>query len=395
VNPEELRRVLLDAVPPLPAPADRLAEVGSRVRRARTRTVAAAAVTVALVLAGLGALGLARDARHGPVLPATSPTVRVHTDLDRDGCPVEGSTVPRPSTVDVPGRLVPVGPDRVTLCETRQAFTPADWDVSPRPLHREVAQLVTQLNRLPDRRTAQAAVQAQHPATEVELGCTMVGYPSDVSFVFRYPDGSVVVVWLDRNCATVIAGDRTRYLLGEHPLDTFYALYRTQLRDTLTQPPRPACPATIDLAHLDQRTGTGGPRGDIFRNRGSRDPFLPDPLLALAACRYAVGSGGAVLTGHAERQGDLSDVRTVLNDATARGPDQGPVAPMTECGSPNHGTSLPTLLDTLLVVDATGATAEVRVWWRPCAALFAAGSGGVVPSADTVQTLDALLGPAG
>jgi len=295
--------------------------------------------------------------------------------------------------VDSPGQLVPDGPERVTLCETPNGIGGAAG--SPRPLDRQVAQLVAQLNRLPDRDTARAALQAQHPGTAIELGCTAVGYPSDLSFVFRYPDGSVVVVWLDRNCGAAITDERTRYLLGESLLDTFYGLYRAQRRDTLARAPRPACPATIDVAHIDRRTAAALPPDAIARNRGSREPFLPDPLLAVAACRYEVGSGGATLVGHAEREGDLSGVYNVLNDATNRRSDRGPVAPMTECGDPGYGSPLPTLLDTLIVVDGTGAASEVRVWRRPCAVLFAGGSGGVVPSGATLDTLDTLLGPAG
>jgi hypothetical protein len=396
VNPDELRSLLLDAVPPLPAPPDRLAEVGARVRRARARTVAAAALTVALLLGGLGALEASRQVRQSPA-PAASPTVPVHTVLGRDGCPVQGSRVPLPSTVDTPGRLVPGDPNQVTLCETPNGFTAPGTDTSPRPLKRQVAQLVAQLNRLPDPDAARAALEAQHPGTEVHLSCTFVGYPSDLSFVFRYPDGSAEVVWLDRNCAALTSATHTRYyLLSQSPLDTFYALYRAQLRDTASQPPVPSCPAAIDPAHLDMRNGAAQPADTINRNRGIRDPFLPEPLLALAACRYAVGAGGATLVGHAERQGDLSAVRTVLNDATGPMPGQGtPAAPRTDCGWKSGASSLPELVDILYLLDATGATAEVRVWRRPCAALFASGVTGLVPSTDTVRTLDTLLGPAG
>ncbi len=361
VDEAALHDTLLAAVPPMPAPPDRLAQIGLRVRRARRWAVGASALAVAVVLGAAGALGLTGVARRDqPAAPAINDCPAVLADR---------STL---AGEDTPGPLVPPGAVRATLCEIPHGGRDAGG--SARALTRDVDRLASMFN----------ALRARHPqaseGTSFGDSCTAVGYSHEVSFVFQYRDRPPVVVWFDRNCRTMTTTEHVRVLVDEVPSDLFATLYRAQLRAT-TRPadvPAPACPAT----NLDGSTV----RDDIARNRGTRDPFLPDPLVAAAACRYATSGQAASLAGQARRRTDLAPLRSALNDATG-------LRTMTACGSADRGTTQPELVDILLVADATGAVAEVRVWRRPCVALFHASSGGRVPTDAVLAALDQLLGP--
>lgn len=385
-----LRETLLAAVPPLPEPPDRLAQIGLRVRRARRRAVAASALAVALILGG--AFGLADASRRGP-LPA-APAI--------NDCPVWPADVLRPHPVDTPGPLVPPGAVRVTQCSVPRGGPLAGG--SARALTRQVDQLAATFNALPDAALGSSGYPEAQPGTAfADRGCTAVAYSHDQSFVFRYPDRPPVVVWFDQNCGTMTTTGHARVLLAESPLDWFSSLYRAQLRAT-TRPAdirTPACPASIAVADLDQSTGRSPARDDIAPNRARKDPFLPDPLVAAAACRYAISGQQTSLAGQARRRTDLDPLRGALNDVTAMLPNPGSdpvellrnlgrVQPTTDCGD----TGRPELLDVLLVADATGAVAEARVWRRPCLAFFHASSPGHVPTEAVLSTLDRLLGPA-
>ncbi|WP_157545170.1 hypothetical protein [Hamadaea tsunoensis] len=76
----EIRRVLVDVVPELPAPADRLAAVGRRVRRRRVRTAAGTTTAGVAAIAVLAGVFLTVDGgRMAPVQPplASSAAPRV------------------------------------------------------------------------------------------------------------------------------------------------------------------------------------------------------------------------------------------------------------------------------------------------------------------------------
>jgi hypothetical protein len=391
-----IHETLLAAVPPLPEPPDRLAQVGLRVRRARRRVVVASALAVALILGAVGgAFGLAGEPRRDPRPAATASAT--------GNCPEER---PVPPSADPSGPLVPPGAFRATLCESKD-FGPS-VEVSARTLTQHVDQLVSVFNELPDPAAAEAATRARFPdappGTAFGVGCNAAYFPP-LWIVFQYPDQPPLLASFNRNCLTVETDEHTRVIMGKSPLDTFDSLYRAQLRAT-TRPAdvrTPVCPATTSAAHLQLLDTKSEPRDDIGSNRGSGDPFLPDPLVAAAACRYKVSGDKASLATQVQRRTDLDPLRGTINDATAmltvqpsdlveRMEHGGFVQPMTDCGYGELAVR-PELVDILMVADATGAVSEVRVWRRPCLALMHGTYGGIVPTEKILSTLDQLLGP--
>lgn len=403
MNPERadeavLHERLLAAVPPLPAPPDRLAQIGLRVRRARRRGVVASALAVALILGAVwGVFGVVGEPRRNPQPAATA-------SMGND-CPEEQ---PRPPSVEPTGPLVPPGAVRATLCEIGIPLGSSPAQRSARTLTQHVDQLVSMFNELPDLAAAEAANRARFPdappGTSFGVGCNFVAYPS-VWFVFRYRDQPPLVVWFEQSCSTVGTSEHTRVVTDRSPLDVFYPLYRAQLR-AMTRPAdvrTPVCPATIAVADLQVLGIKSEPRDDIGRNRGTGDPFLPDPLVAAAACRYEVSGDKASLAAQVQRRTDLDPLRGTINDATAlltvqpsdlveRMEHAGFVQPTTDCGYGELATP-PELVDILMVADATGAVSEVRVWRRPCLVLMHGAYGGIVPTEKVLSTLDQLLGP--
>lgn len=408
---DDLRRLLHDAVPDLPAPADRLSAVAARVRRTRRR--AAAGGTVAAVVAVALAVGvptlLARPTDAGPEPAAATPAPAgpppSPVPLDQGGCPAVAA--PPPSDEDRPGPLVRTGATQVTLCERLTEPHAASFDPragQPRTLTIGVEQITALLNELPDKETMlgrlreQARQRGENPAN-LEMGCTLIGFPSELSLVLRYRDGTTTVVWLDRNCGSVRADGRTRYDYSK-VFDLFLRLYRDQLA-AQTRPadiPAPTCPPV-----LTPEESFGGPAtttepltDEIARNRGSKDGFLPSPLAKATVCRYARAAGGepAALTRSVTLE--VSEgLRELLNTATtvrtstgARGTST--LANGTDCADPANLGSI-RVLDLVRVADVTGAVADVAVLRTPCGAVVR--SGGLVPTPDLLGLLDAHLGP--
>jgi len=208
-----VRMALQAAIPPLREPADRVTEVGTRVRRHRARTAAAAALAVALVLAGASAWQLAR-AHDAPTQAAAGAD-----------CPSTEAAVVAGRT-DNPGPIVPSGAIRASLCVRPSGFAPVpdDTDYSPRTLTQNVDQLVSFANSLPGPSTTNG-------------GCFMVGHEVEMSFAFSYADGPPMVVWLDLNCSALRTAGHTRYFGYLSALDTFLRLYRSTTLDTRRRPP--------------------------------------------------------------------------------------------------------------------------------------------------------------
>lgn len=356
-----LRTALQDAVPPLREPADRVAEVGARVRRYRARATAAAALAVAVVLAGAGALELARP-HHGSG-PATGAG---------DDCPPADVAAPRYTRTDTPGALVPSGAIRATLCvrPSRDFPSPFGIDYSPRTLTQNVDEMVSLANSLPG-----------PPST---APCFLIGYFTEMSFVFGYANGPPLVVWVDRNCGALFTAEHTRYFRGHsEALNAFYQLYRTQLRATtpVATIPTPTCPTTHD-PRVD--TSATFPKDGIGRNRGFGEALLPDPLAAMVACRYELAGDTWVLARQEQRRTGLESARLILNEQFA---DRDYPA----CLGTDTSARRPTLVDSLWIADTTGALSEVRVWRQPCAIVHTGGSA-LAPVAALLTYLDGMLG---
>ncbi|WP_214319949.1 hypothetical protein [Nonomuraea sediminis] len=305
-------------------------------------------------------------------------------EIHRGGCP--GAWVPDWGIRDRPGDFLPSGPvTSVTYCEL--ILEPGPHQGEARVLTTGAAEVAALLNAMPTREELEARIRAQESAAgrpitgELHLGeiCPLIAYDRRGSFVVRYEDGSSAVILLDPNCGTAYYDGRTRFL-GNAPVDTFLDLYRRQLARAHPAVPAPACPS---------RAGPAGstPRDDIARNRGTSRTFLPSPLAAATACRY--GPDGR-LTRQRTITGDLEPLRTLITVETPSSPgDTKSLLNGTRCSM--DGSS-PTALDTIWVTDATGATAEIRVWRAPCLAVLYGGSAPLVPGRALLERLDTVLG---
>jgi hypothetical protein len=366
---DELRQMLHDAVPDLAAPEDRLAAVQARVGRTRRR------MHVGATLAAVVAVGLAIVVPRLAVNPAHGPEPVAESLSD---CPTDAA--PRPGTDNRPGPLVRTGATQVTLCELLRGPGPRVGE--PRVLTVDVATVVARLNELPipDLRN---------------VGCHFVYYPEELSLALRYPDGSTIVVWLDRNCGTASADGRTRR--SGDILDLFLRLYREHLPTTTATADLP-CPSRIAAADLVGNGGGPRPIDEIARQREHGAPFLPSPLARLTLCRYGpVGNGAAPLV----RSAPLTQpepLRDTLNQAAA-------VNVSTDANGTSTATNMvdcldwpdltqTSLVDLVRIADRTGAVAELAVFRSPCAAVFRLGMGGLVPTAELLTLLDSTLGPA-
>src|SRR5262249_30250063 len=153
------------------------------------------------------------------------------------------------------------------------------------------------LDALPDRerfwewlRADQAARgNALPPGVKDTIGlmCTAIGYPTVQSFVVRYPDRDPIGVTVDQNCGTVYANGRTRFTQRD-PVGDFLRRYRDQVaRGTdAAKIATPRCAETLTPQQLGRGPRDGGPRDEVSQNKTVKDPQLPDPLVAVAVCRY-------------------------------------------------------------------------------------------------------------
>jgi hypothetical protein len=324
----ELGRALLEAVPQLPAPPDRLRAVGARVRRQRGGVAALTAVVVALAL-GVPAI----------LAPVRSPAPAGPEVLGPDGCPVPGR-VHRASTMDTAGPLVPAGATEVVLCETA---------AEQRVLTQDVSSFVALLNQLPttDKQSAYERFKREFADGSPDPGppsCSWVYYPVQRSLVFRYPDRAPVPVLLDRNCDRLISDGHIRFG-ATAAVAQFLSRYRQQLIDTTD-------PATIATPGCEDRGSIPGAPDTISGNRADGEPPLPSALVAVTACRYTDGPYGIRLAAQWQTR-DRSTVeswRAALNIQLGGGPAQ----PCTGAGSPDR-------LDTVLVADVTGGRRQLWV----------------------------------
>src|SRR5690348_5966548 len=102
----DLGQLLDHLVPDLPAPADRLTEVGRRVRRRRTRRILLVAVSVTLVLLSVPTLVVAAGRHRTAEPPAGPPRPGAGT------CPARPPNFPAVNgslPASAPGKLAPTG----------------------------------------------------------------------------------------------------------------------------------------------------------------------------------------------------------------------------------------------------------------------------------------------
>jgi hypothetical protein len=340
----KLRQLLTAAVPPLPQPADRLAEIRARVRRNRQRGAAVLGAVVVLIGLAVVVPWWVLGADRAP--PAEPPA------LTADDCPDEVHVTP---TVDGSGSLVPPGAVEAAVCAAGlEAGELRGFQV----LRMNVDQLVTALNGLPT------------PDQPGPIRC-IEGDVTQLSLVLRYPDGAISTVVMDGYCGISYVPEGP-VRLGT-VLDEFGRLYQEQVAataadlDTLSTP---TCPATIAADRLDLTSDVFGPEREAIERPirsphwvqlDPAQPALPYPLVAATVCRYLPDGDQAQLGVAQSERGDLTDLRDIINDTfqlTENGEER-----RSECGQdPDQRLGVP---DVILVVDATGGTAEYWVYGNP------------------------------
>ncbi|GIH03884.1 hypothetical protein Rhe02_19510 [Rhizocola hellebori] len=399
----ELYVVLNAAVPPLPAPPDRIAEVGARVRRTRGKRFGATIVAAAAVIGLVFAVNAVSPHRAlPPDVVATWGVVPSPPQLDENGCP---TTWPADSwgVIDKPGQLVPAdGAASVTLCELAVRQEPIAKPAGPRKLTSNVAGLIGALNSLPDKETMEnrifdreTAAGRQPSRGDIRLGeaCTLVGYPVMRSLVVSYPNQRPSVVLFDQNCGTAHSNGRTRFT-DPDPVGSFKRYYREQLAAaTPTQSIRnPECSSSLDGQAIVRGELAAEPADGIAANRSEeRDPFLPSPLVAVTVCAYTAGADGKLVLGTARStRGNLEPLRALVNDALT-------VQTTTDERGTTSVTNLaqcqqaPTAMYSIHLADATAAVSEVRIVVTPCQVVLRNGMGGFVLQQELRSAVEALL----
>ncbi|MGW0507329.1 hypothetical protein [Micromonospora sp. NPDC003241] len=378
---EDIRRLFDDAVPPLPAPRDRIAEVGTRVRRHRRRVVTGTAAAVTLVVAlGVGLPALWTPDRTGPPVTTTDPIGEVV-------CPTSLAERPDLDTVrygdDEP--LVPPGAVEITNCQV-QVDPPGigQEHPGPRTLTTGVDEIVRLLNAQPLRPTDGQG----RPLPAGQIMCTTAGADGEMVLILRYPDREPVTVWIGGACHVAVTATHGRGADFE-VFSTFLDRYREQLAAT-TDPATittPDCPATIPVDRVRNKPSNPGPPDRIRLNNSDRYvTVLPTPLVEVTACRYEVADGTAELVRQERRRAGADHLRPVLNDTFDR------KAKSSDCGEwPAY--LAPTAFDTLTVADATGATAEFWVRHTPCQSARRLWSVNTQVTAPLLDALTDLLGP--
>ncbi|MER7888999.1 hypothetical protein ABTX15_04150 [Micromonospora sp. NPDC094482] len=384
---EDIKLLLTGAVPPLPAPPDRLGAVARRVRRRRRRQTGSLLLAVVLTI-GLGAGGTAlmtggdrAPARH----TVADPTV---TELR---CPADLSEFPDLQSARYGGSepLVPEGAVEITACEVpHPAGMGGTPPSAPRVLTTGVGDLVRMLNSLPPQQTRPGgrSPAAGQPDDGEGLRCTMQARYSDIAYVLRYRDRAPVTVYTSNNCQVVVSGAQGRGLDPEL-FAGFLDRYRAQVlaRTAPASIVTPACPSTLPVSRLRLTPNRSGLDDRISVDNPSQRPQLPTRLVAVTACRYEIGQTTARLTRQESDRDGAEAIRPVLNTASAKGK-------VTNCGS-YPGYPPPTAMDSLLVADATGATAEFWLRRAPCTALVRGKSSPVTVTDALLDVVDELLGP--
>jgi len=363
----EIGRLLDGLVPELAVPPERLAAVGRRVRRRQVRASALTAAFVAFVLLGAAvAVATARTDTNGtagpqrPVAgdcPATPPRFAFGNDA-------------LPSTA--PGDLTKSGAVRAVLC--RYNPVPELHLVRAGPprrlvLTRDVAGLVTALNRLPARPVLDPCFSAGAAG----------GY-----LTLEYPDGTNATVEFATSCEFVRRGAITRYQGGD-AMEAFDVRFTAQELAV-------ARPADVPAADCVQRLTSGladgryrpDPAFDVWMyTYGLDHRYLPVPLAVVTACRYARGSDGNWdRTRQVSVRGVAHDIATAVEAAAKTVAGE---IPYMNC------SSQPTTVDVLMLRDVVGETREVRVTRDACA-VVTFNFDGAPPAAALDSVLDGLLG---
>jgi hypothetical protein len=362
-----VRQLLLDAVPPMTDPPDRVAAVKAMAGRSVRRRGGVIACAIAVLAVAVGVPALRSGTRPDPAAP---------TPVGEE-CPAGWDALGQlsPLTPDEPGLLVPPdGALTVSLCKrtgrVSNSADPPEPRVVAMTLATRASDMVAALNSLPS-----------GPMPRV---CTDVGFPP-TPLVVRYADRPPVIVEVDRNCGLVGAGGHLR-VLSDGLFDEFYTLYRQQLVD-VTDPatlPDPVCAEHAATQYDDVGPMTGVIADEIVRNVFGQDPLLPSPLVSVAACRYEARGNQLDLVASRRTRDGLDAARDLLNDATS-------TRSVAEC-SVGFDPVTYDRIDVIWLVDATGRTAEVRVLRSPCETLYAVGTTSRVPLTGLLAWLDQMLG---
>jgi hypothetical protein len=211
-----LGRVLLQAVPDLPEPPDRLAAVGRRVQRRRSRLMTVGTgMAVLLIAAGAAALPQ-RDGGQIQVpnapQPTSSPPVPATASAE---CPPADppravtDEPPAPPAWEAPTQpFVPPGAVGAVLCGYSRGMVQDDK-----------GQILLSERALPPRTppSPDEMVSALNALTPVEpdLHACHAAIVPRYLVLLTYPDGNVVRVNIDLNCGMAIRDRQVRFGAGE------------------------------------------------------------------------------------------------------------------------------------------------------------------------------------
>lgn len=362
----DVGRLLGTLVPDLPAPPDRLAAVGRRVRRRRLRAVALAAAAVAVLLLG-GAIAVA--ARPSPDIAGDR---RLPADAPCPATPPEFPYGDGALPSSAPGELAPPGAVRAVLC--RYNPVPELQMTRPGPPRRvvlttDVAGLVDALNTLP----------SGSGMDDCFLSGDGGGY-----LTLQYRNGRTTTVELSGPCSYARRGAITRHDAYQ-AIEAFDSRLIAQERAAArpAEVPPPGCapqltPSTFDGQYLPD------PISDVWMYTHGPDPdYLTVPLAVITACRYTRADGDTwTRTRQVTDRDTARDTATAL-EATAR--TRSGEIPYLTC------TGRPTTVDVLVLRDVTGETREVRATRDTCP-VVTFDFDGAPPSAALDRILDDLLG---
>jgi hypothetical protein len=366
-------RLLDDLVPDLPARPDRLAAVQRGVRRRRRRLVAVAAAATALVLLGVPALLSTRRASPpGPPVGFASGSPPQRPDAGT--CPARPPLFPvldggMPTTA--PGQLAPHGAVRAVWCEYnhQQWWRYRDGPTYQLVLYRDVAGLVTALNKLP-------VEEGRDPCHAITFG----GY-----LTLEYPDGPAVTIEFAGQCGFVRRGDIIRHD-GWQAVTAFDERYRDQ-EIAAAQPDRvgPAgCAARLVNGPYQRYQPPAV--ADVWLRAPDRHA-LPAAAVVVTACRYTLRDPGELV-----RVSQVDD-RAVAGAASAA-VDAALGSMYTSSFVICPQDAVPRILDVLVLRDLVGETVEVRILRDTCLAMVI-GTLQARPNDGLTDLLDHLLGRPG
>jgi hypothetical protein len=337
IDPDQIGRLLDNAVPPLQEPADRLAKVRARVRRARLRTGSAAGLAVLVAVAVAVLPRVAFD--------EVAPTP---VQLGAADCPRQAPAHSTRSGVEVSPPNLPEGATEAMLCVRASDGELLGYQV-----------LDTGVERLVE------GLGPQRPEAVGGSDCRPLDSGEHIWLVLRYPTDDMTAVAIDvaQDCVFFsgeVVGLRGSVSLLEH----FYRLYDQQV--SAAQPESiatPECPQVIGASRLDPASADFGPEPRVAERPVAPDqyenPALPYPLVAVSLCTYALDAGEARLVDTRHQRDGVDALHRGLVETFAPLSTWGS---RLSCTDSAHRATNPFVI---VVTDRSGGISEFWVYANP------------------------------